>query len=557
VQAQGQAQILTFPCRVGKGEYTPPELQGTSFETTIRHPENDHFGLGVLIFQMLMDGNHPFRGKWLQSGEPPTIEAKIAQGLFPYGGQAGRGKVSPPPNVTLDILHPRVSDLVQRCFVDGHNSPRQRPTADEWDDALGEAEKALVQCRNGHYYSNHLRACPTCGARTGKAQTPLPPAQAAGTTTTTVAPAQAQGRSSLHAPSARNWLSSPWSWFAGIALLLLLALNINMAGGGIGTAPESPAPAVNQEPEAGERPENEVAVVEDADTPAPPTATPEPTALPASLTTEIAPGVTMEFVQVPAGPFLMGSSEDDPDADYDEFPRHELTLPTYYIGRTEVTNAQFRPFVEGDGYSNADYWTEDGWAWREERSRTQPYYWDDEEWNGDEQPVNGISWYEAMAYTRWLSARTGEEYRLPTEPEWEKAACGTGSRIYPWGDEAPYGERANFGTSYSDGGRTVSVGSYPAGVSPYGALDMAGNVWEWTGSEYQDYPYDAAGSEYQDYPYEEVNEGVSRVTHRGGGYSSNKTYVRCAARYRYTPNYGGVLNHIGLRVLFSPRVLPN
>jgi DNA-binding helix-hairpin-helix protein with protein kinase domain/sugar lactone lactonase YvrE len=176
VQAQGQAQILTFPCQVGKGEYTPPELQGTSFETTIRHPENDHFGLGVLIFQMLMYGNHPFRGKWLQSGEPPTIEAKIAQGLFPYGGQAGRGKVSPPPNVTLDILHPRVSDLVQRCFVDGHSNPRQRPTPDEWDDALGEAEQALVQCRNGHYYEKHRRACPTCGALTGKAQTALSPA---------------------------------------------------------------------------------------------------------------------------------------------------------------------------------------------------------------------------------------------------------------------------------------------------------------------------------------------------------------------------------------------
>jgi formylglycine-generating enzyme required for sulfatase activity len=252
----------------------------------------------------------------------------------------------------------------------------------------------------------------------------------------------------------------------------------------------------------------------------------------------------MEFVEVPAGPFLMGSD----NGDSDEKPQHELTLPTYYIGRTEVTNAQFRPFVEGDGYTNPDYWTEDGWAWRERprRGQTQPSYWDDAEWNSDEQPVNGISWYEAMAYTAWLSARTGEEYRLPTEPEWEKAACGTGSRIYPWGDEAPDEERANFGTRYSDGGLTVSVGSYPAGGSPYGALDMAGNVWEWTSSEYQDYPYDAADGR------EEVNEGVSKFTLRGGAYYVSETNVRCAARYWSDPF--GRLDYGGLRVLFSPRV---
>jgi formylglycine-generating enzyme required for sulfatase activity len=279
-----------------------------------------------------------------------------------------------------------------------------------------------------------------------------------------------------------------------------------------------------------------------------PTATPEPptaTPLPAKIETEIAPGVTMEFVQVPAGPFLMGSSEDDPDADDDEFPRHELTLPTYYIGRTEVTNAQFRPFVEGDGYTNPDYWSDDGWAWRERNNRTQPGLWDDEEWNGDEQPVNGISWYEAMAYAAWLSAQTGEDYRLPTEAEWEKAACGTGDRIYPWGNEPPDAERANFGRNV---GPTVPVGSYPAGASPYGALDMAGNVWEWTRSVYQDYPYDPNdGREDTSSPAEE------RFTLRGGGYSSSETYVRCAARGRTYPNDVGFFN-FGCRVLLSPRV---
>jgi serine/threonine protein kinase len=245
VQAQGPAQILTFPCPVGKAEYTPPELQGTSLKTVIRQPEHDGFGLGVLIFQMLLDGNHPFRGTWLQSGQPPTIEAKIAQGLFPYGGQAGRGKIAPPPNVTLDILHPHVSDLVQRCFVDGHNNPRQRPTADEWDDALGEAEKALVQCRNGHYYSNHQRACPTCGARAGKAQTPLPPARAAGNPISNVPSPRAQGTA-----SPLVWLLTSLSLGGLVGIVLLLILALNMGGGRIGTTPESPAPAVAQQPVA-------------------------------------------------------------------------------------------------------------------------------------------------------------------------------------------------------------------------------------------------------------------------------------------------------------------
>jgi formylglycine-generating enzyme required for sulfatase activity len=206
--------------------------------------------------------------------------------------------------------------------------------------------------------------------------------------------------------------------------------------------------------------------------------------------------------------------------------------------------------VEGDGYSNPDYWSDDGWAWRERNNRIQPYYWDNEEWNGDEQPVNGISWYEAMAYAAWLSAQTGEDYRLPSEAEWEKAACGTGGLIYPWGDEPPDEERANFGRNV---GRTVPVGSYPAGASPYGALDMAGNVLEWTRSVYQDYPYDPNDGR------EDISDPAGKLfTLRGGGYSSIETYVRCAARVRIDPNLIGNINwfNLGFRVLFSPRASP-
>jgi formylglycine-generating enzyme required for sulfatase activity len=280
-----------------------------------------------------------------------------------------------------------------------------------------------------------------------------------------------------------------------------------------------------------------------APTPAPqPAPTPAP---PASPVVKLPGGVTLELVEVPEGPFLMGSSDDDPAAGKDEKPQHELTLPTYYIGKTPVTNAQFRPFVKGDGYTNRNYWTDEGWTWRTQHKRTQPFYWDNKKWNGDAQPVTGISWYEAMAYCRWLSAQTGENYRLPSEAEWEKAARGPDGRIYPWGNQAPDQTRANFNKAV---GHTTPVDRYPAGASPYGVLDMVGNVWEWTRSVYQDYPYEPNDGR------EDVSSPAGKVfTLRGGSYGINETYVRCAARLRLLPHIIGYYDFDGFRVLLSPR----
>lgn len=173
VLKQSGAQLVIYYCPVSKVEYTPPELQGRSLEKTQRLPEHDCFSLGVLIFQLLMDGSHPFRGRWLGGGDPPPIEEKIRQGYFPHV-KSPPGPVEPPRNVpALDTLHPQVVALMRRCFADGHQNPRQRPTAEEWQRAIAEAEKTLVECRNGHYYSNHLHACPRCGARRKGAQVPL------------------------------------------------------------------------------------------------------------------------------------------------------------------------------------------------------------------------------------------------------------------------------------------------------------------------------------------------------------------------------------------------
>jgi formylglycine-generating enzyme required for sulfatase activity len=254
-----------------------------------------------------------------------------------------------------------------------------------------------------------------------------------------------------------------------------------------------------------------------------------------------------ELVEVPAGPFLMGSSDDDAAADDDEKPQHELTLDTYWIGKTEVTNAQFRPFVEGDGYSNPDYWTEAGWQWREEESVKKPFYWEESTWNGDAQPVVGVTWYEAVAYTRWLSAQTGRDYRLPTEAEWEKAARGTDGRIYPWGNEFDQ-EWLNSGQGVGQGGHTTPVGTYPKGASPYGALDMAGNAHEWTATKSdKEYPYEQEDEWSADY----LAGSDDRVL-RGGAYWRKSTYTRCGMRIWIEPDFR-VNNDMSFRVVATPQ----
>ena len=153
---------LVHPCPVGKLEYTPPELQGKRLDEVNRFPEHDAFGLGVLVFQILMEGSHPFRAQWIGAGDPPSLETRIARGDFPYTSKPG-SLVMPPKNaLALDTLHPALVELVRRCFVDGHRNPKLRPSAQNWCDAIHKAEEALVRCAKGHLYSGHLNECPTC-----------------------------------------------------------------------------------------------------------------------------------------------------------------------------------------------------------------------------------------------------------------------------------------------------------------------------------------------------------------------------------------------------------
>jgi formylglycine-generating enzyme required for sulfatase activity/serine/threonine protein kinase len=243
---------------------------------------------------------------------------------------------------------------------------------------------------------------------------------------------------------------------------------------------------------------------------------------------ELAPGVTMEFVRVPAGEFTMGSDKNER-----EKPIHKVTLPEYLIGKYPVTNRQFEAFVTASGYrSTAELsgssfiwdtakkeWEDTpGASWRQPRGRESSLT------GKQDHPVVHISWKDAAAYCDWISKMSALTVRLPSEAEWEKAARGTDGRDYPWGSQAPDDKRCNYNGNVKD---TSPVGKYsPQGDSPYGCVDMAGNVWEWTADWYQSYPGNkVANAEY----------GEKYRVLRGGCWFNLDDYVRTAYRLRGGP----------------------
>ncbi|MGC9395152.1 MAG: bifunctional serine/threonine-protein kinase/formylglycine-generating enzyme family protein [Anaerolineae bacterium] len=218
--------------------------------------------------------------------------------------------------------------------------------------------------------------------------------------------------------------------------------------------------------------------------------------------TWIRPTDGMTLVCVPGGSFLMGSGA----GENDEKPVHRVTLSTFWIDKTEITNAQYAKCV-ADG------------------ACTVPAYVDDTRLNGDQQPVVGVDWYDAAAYCSWSGAQ------LPTEAQWEYAARGGERYIYPWGND--WREKvANCMESVCQDGYefTAPVGSFPEGKSWVGALDMAGNVWEWTADWYSAY-----SSEAQTNPTTSAN-GYYRVM-RGGSWPESEFVVRSSHRHWLAPTF--------------------
>jgi len=205
--------------------------------------------------------------------------------------------------------------------------------------------------------------------------------------------------------------------------------------------------------------------------------------------------IGIELIKIPAGEFLYGEK------------KQKVTLPEFWIAKTPITNVQYKAFVEATGHTAPKHWM----------SSQIPQ-------GKRNHPVVQVNWDDAQAFCQWVGGK------LPSEQQWEKAARGTDGREYPWGNQAPDANRCNF---YPNVGDTTPVDKYPSGASPYGVLDMAGNVWEWCEDWY--------------------NSSHARRVVRGGSWFSPPDVARAGRRHRFDPDFRDDFVGVRLVVVVAPQ----
>ena len=240
---------------------------------------------------------------------------------------------------------------------------------------------------------------------------------------------------------------------------------------------------------------------------------------------------------ITAGKFIMGS-----ELYPNESPVRKITMSSFYIDQYPVTNADYKRFIANDGYNNPDLWSNNGWRFIRDKNIQHPLYWHDSNWNQDQQPVTGISWWEACAYATFVGKS------LPTEAQWEYASRGDDGRTYPWGHIQPTQEYA----CYSEGcepdeldRKSSLVTDHPKGISPFNCFDMAGNLAEWCiDNNSDDYSWDTKRHN----PLYLKDENLHHIA-RGGSGLHDEDYLRCSSRDFYPPTLRD--NIVGMRCVLN------
>jgi formylglycine-generating enzyme required for sulfatase activity len=557
-----------YRCRVGKPEYTPPELQRKTFADYDRTPEHDLFGLGVLIFQLLMEGTHPFAGVYQGTGDPPPTEKRILAGHFPHGTKTVPYRPAQIA-VRFDVLHPTLRQLFVRCFEDGHNNPQARPDARTWVKALEEAaEKDLVSCRvnSEHRYGGHLRDCPWCERkkrlgldafppRAGiqsniPVQIPLWPANkpkpvsSPAPTPTYATPVRPTPTPIYNPPQTstptstsstrRNFITLAGSSIVAVSIYGTLNKYIFPSSSSTSEPSPKPSPIVSPKPSpkpspiVSPKPKNstdiqkfdfEVVTVDVQGN-----ITNRQRRQAQFINVGLGSGVILDMVAIPGGSFVMGSPSTEAGRSNNEGPQRTVNIPPFFMGKYEVTNEQYKAVMG------------------------RAHYFD---FKDAKCPVETVTWDEAVEFCQKVSQITGKTYRLPSEAEWEYACrAGTttpfyfGETITP--DLVNYNDNSSYGSAPKrpEWGKTTDVGSFPPNA--FGLYDMHGNVLEWCSDQWHD-SYNGAPTDGSSW---ETGTSNQRVV-RGGSWFGKRPPSYCRSAFRGEDLSGFRNGDLGFRVAWA------